>query len=618
MRIFRIDTISRLLAVLLAVAMAACQAADHTDVNGRPNVIVVLIDDQGYGDISLHGNPVLETPNIDSLGRESLRLTDFHVDPTCSPTRAALLTGKYSRRVGVWHTIAGGNYLHKNETTMADVFKASGYRTALFGKWHLGATYPYRPIDRGFDEWLGQGDGGTGTTDDYFSNDRVNDHYLHNGTWVQRDGWATDVFFDAAIDFLQDDTDDRPFFIYLATYIPHDPVTIANPQLIEEMRERLEGFAPQRDIVAPFLASIELMDKKLGDLLEALEAAGREENTIVIFMTDNGTAYGQHVFNAGMRDRKSGVYDGGHRVPFFIRWPAGELPHGTEVKELTAHIDLLPTLIELLDLDGPDSVDFDGVSLAELLRDPASGLSERVLFAERQRVPNHEKWSNAAAMYGKWRFVNNSELHDIEAYPGQDRNLIERHPDIVEKLRRAFDEYWEDMTSRTLDAPYAVIGSPDAEEVFLHPADWQIKPSDVPWNHAKVAAGPAVNAPWKVFFERPGTYRFELRRWPREANVAFAGVPTWDDPVDAWDERGGVEKLLYPGDAVALPVKQVALDIGKFSETQAVSDSQAYAHFDVSLPQGFQEVSTSMLDADGKEISAAYYVYVRRLGEVSR
>ena len=172
------------------------------------------------------------------------------------------------------------------------------------------------------------------------------------------------------------------------------------------------------------------------------------------------------------------------------------------------------------------------------------------------------------------------------------------------------------MTSRTLYAPYAVIGSPDAEEVFLHPADWQITPSEVPWNHAKVAAGPAVNASWKVFIERPGTYRFELRRWPRETGIAFSGVPQWDAPVDAWDERGGVEKLLYQGDAVALPVKQVALSIDSFSESQEVGSSQSFAQFDVPLPEGFQEVNTSMLDADGTELGAAYFVYVRRVGEI--
>lgn len=602
-----------LLVVLLSLASLVCQAAEQSGEGERPNVILILIDDQGYGDVSLHGNPVIETPNIDDLGRESIRLTDFHTDPTCSPTRAALMTGKYSRRVGVWHTIAGGNYLSSKEKTMADVFKASGYRTGMFGKWHLGGTYPYRPIDRGFDEWLGQGDGGTGTTDDYFYNDRVNDHYLHNGTWVEHDGWATDVFFDAAIEFLQDDSDDRPFFVYLATFIPHEPPTIDGQALITDMTQRLESVAPQRDVVAPFLASIEKMDKKVGDLLDALEASGKAENTIVIFMTDNGTAFGQHVFNAGMRAYKSSVYEGGHRVPFFFRWPAGGFSGGIEIDALTAHLDVLPTLVELANLDGAGDIDFDGISLANLLRDPESELPERVLFAERQRVANHEKWSNAAAMYKQWRFVNNSELHDIEVDPGQERNLIERRPDIVAKLRRAFDEYWERMTAEKPVGPVAVIGSPNAEEVFLHPADWQILPSKVPWNHAMVAAGPAVNAPWKVYAERPGTYRFELRRWPRETGAAFAGIPEFQGPVDAWDHRGSVERLLYEGDLVALPVGQVALRIGEFSETRDIDADQSYAHFDVPLTEGLQEVNASLLDSAGEEISAAYYVYVRRL-----
>ena len=147
----------------------------------RPNVIVVVTDDQGYGDLACHGNPVLDTPNLDKLHSESVRFTNFHVDPTCSPTRGALMTGKYSHRAGVWHTICGGNHLRASEMTMAEVFNASGYQTGMFGKWHLGSNYPYRPMDRGFDQWLGQGDGGTGTTDDWFDNDRVNDRYWHNG-----------------------------------------------------------------------------------------------------------------------------------------------------------------------------------------------------------------------------------------------------------------------------------------------------------------------------------------------------------------------------------------------------------------------------------------------------
>lgn len=196
----------------------------------RPNVIVILADDQGYGDLACHGNGVIRTPNLDKLHAESVRFTNFHVDPTCSPTRGALMTGKYSHRAKVWHTIAGGNHLRASEMTMAGTFEASGYRTAMFGKWHLGSNYPFRPMDRGFQQWLGHGDGGTGTTDDYFTNDRVNDHYLHNGEREFRKGYAPDVFFGAAVDFIKDRSKQSPFFICLNTYVPHSPHTLSDRQ----------------------------------------------------------------------------------------------------------------------------------------------------------------------------------------------------------------------------------------------------------------------------------------------------------------------------------------------------------------------------------------------------
>ena len=214
------------------------------DGNDRPNVVLFMTDDQGYGDLGCHGNPVLKTPHLDRLHAESVRLTNFHVDPTCAPTRAVLLTGKYSHRVKVWHTIAGGNHLRAGDMTMAEVFRASGYRTGLFGKWHLGANYPYRPMDRGFDEWLGHGDGRTGTTDDYFTKDRVDDHYLHNGEWEYRKGYAPDVFFDAAIDFVKAKSDSRPCFVYLNTYMPHTPHTLPDSKWTEEYADWLLPLPP--------------------------------------------------------------------------------------------------------------------------------------------------------------------------------------------------------------------------------------------------------------------------------------------------------------------------------------------------------------------------------------
>ncbi len=269
------------------------------------NVILIITDDQGYGDISAHGNKIVQTPNLDNLHSESIRLTNFHVNPISAPTRAALMTGKYSTRVGVRGTYATLNYLSSNEKTMGDIFSSMGYRTALFGKWHLGGNYPLRPMDRGFQEWVGHGDGGGGTTNDYWDNVKWDDHYLHNGKWEPYKGFMTDIFFDQAMNYIKSE-DNRPFFIYLPTNIPH--------QSWNTPKEWTEKYTSQGETLlnALFYASIERMDYNVGRLREFLEENGLSENTIIIFMTDNGTANGSS-YNAEMRGRKGSLYEGGHR-----------------------------------------------------------------------------------------------------------------------------------------------------------------------------------------------------------------------------------------------------------------------------------------------------------------
>lgn len=363
----------------------------------RPNVILLVTDDQGYGDIAAHGNDQIHTPGLDQLHSESIRLTDFHVDPTCAPTRSAIITGKYSHHVRVWHTVRGGNHLRASEVTMGDVFKYNGYDTALFGKWHLGANYPYRPIDRGFDEWLGVGDGGPGTTDDYFWNDRVNDTYWHNGEREYREGYAPDVFYGAAIDYLKNHSREKPFFIYLPTYAPHRPCTIPDPTLADKYVDA--GVPLGR---ALFYAMIERVDQNISQLRKTLDKEGLAENTIVIFMTDNGSTHGWASFNAGMSGGKGSNLDGGHRVPCFIHWPEGRLGEARDVSALSGHIDLLPTLIDLCSMELPKAVDFDGTSLMPLLRGATNNRGDRTLFVETQRSAEYEKGHNSAVLTNKW------------------------------------------------------------------------------------------------------------------------------------------------------------------------------------------------------------------------
>ncbi|MGB2821551.1 MAG: arylsulfatase, partial [Phycisphaerae bacterium] len=289
--------------------------AERTSPGGKPNVVLVITDDQGYGDLGCHGNEVIRTPNIDRLHGESVRLTNFHVGPTCAPTRAGLMTGRYCNCTGVWHTIAGRSLIRRDEVTMADVFAAGGYRTGIFGKWHLGDNYPFRPQDRGFQDVLVHGGGGVSQTPDYWGNDYFDDTYFRSGVPESCTGYCTDVWFDEAMKFIEAGRD-RPFFCYLPTNAPHGPYNVA-----DSYSRPYRGLIP--DQRANFYGMITNIDDNVGRLRAKLAELGIEENTILIWMTDNGTSAGcsldenefvREGFNAGMRGMKGSAYDGGHRT----------------------------------------------------------------------------------------------------------------------------------------------------------------------------------------------------------------------------------------------------------------------------------------------------------------
>ena len=572
----------------------------------RPNVIVIVTDDQGYGDLSCHGNPVIKTPNIDKLYSESVRFTNFHVDPTCAPSRSAILTGKYSHHVGVWHTVSGGNHLRASEVTLADVFKNSGYRTGLFGKWHLGANYPYRPMDRGFEEWLGQGDGGTGTTDDYFYNDRVNDYYWHNGKREYREGYAPDVFFDSAIDFITNKEDENPFFVYLTTYLPHDPHTIPNVSLVEKYKGQIS------DNVAYFFAGIERIDKNIGKLRKALMASGRAENTIIIFMSDNGGTAGVNLYNAGMRGRKTEVYEGGHRVPFFVHWPNGKLSHNSDVSEVTVHIDVMPTLIDICNLKWNKKLNFDGRSFKTQLLKPEQKLSKRILFVENQRTFKAQSWWQTVGMMDNWRLIDNKELYDLSKDPSQKNNVFQNYPKVVQKIRKAHTKYWKKVTPNDREIPRPIVGNAASNEIFLTSSEWYLP--DVPWNHAQIAKGSPLSGSWKIYVASEGTYLFEVRRWPREANATIKGIPSFKNKiVDAWQPNGPVTKLLYGDEINALPIDAVKLEVGNYSEMKQVGNEDNFITFNIKLKKGNNTVKGEFLDNEKNVIAGAYYVYLLKL-----
>lgn len=565
------------LAIALLLSPALLLAADRA-----PNVVLIITDDQGYGDIGFHGNTMIETPHLDRLAKQSVRLTNFHTDPTCAETRSALMTGRYSCRAGVWHTVAGRSILRSDEVTMADVFKHNGYATGMFGKWHLGDHYPYRPQDRGFDEVLRHGGGGVAQIPDAWGNDYFDDTYEHNGKLEPQTGYCTDVWFGAALKFIEAKRE-QPFFCYIATNAPHSPYNV-DPKYAQPYLQR--GVP---DTMAKFYGMITNLDENVGQLLAKLDEWRLNENTIVIFMTDNGTAEGTprkktsaaatwSGYSAGMRAQKGSEYDGGHRVPCFIRWPKSDLVHDRDVTPIAAHFDLLPTLRELCELASPREVKYDGVSLAPLLASQKVDWPARTLVVHSQRVEHPEPWRKTAVMTDQWRLVNQSELYDMRSDGQQQRNVAEQHPDVVDRLTKFYDAWWKDVSVRFDEYVRIPLGSKSAPTVQLNCHDWH--GSAIAYQQG-LGSAPLANGWWAVDVKEPGKYRVMLR----------------DRPA----------RVEHPLTAVAAKVR-----VGDVESESKVSPGASSVQFHLELPAGPARFETWLTLPNDKQ-RGAYFVTVEKL-----
>lgn len=383
----------RLLTLLSLLLLAECATAGQ-----RPNLIVIMTDDQGYGDLGATGNPLIRTPNIDAMAAESASMSNFYVSPVCSPTRACLMTGRYNHRTRVVDTFKGRSMMEPEETTVAEALRDGGYATGIFGKWHLGDNYPLRPIDQGFDEALVHRGGGLGQPSEPFENDRrYTDAILfHNGQQVQTEGYCTDVYFQAAMEFIErSQGSDQPFFIYLPTNAPHSPYHDVPQELYDYYRSIdlspvLNGHAKDADVVARVFAMIENVDQNVGRLRQHLRQLGIADNTLVMFLVDNGPNTPRFV--GPFRGKKSNVHEGGIRSPLFVHWPARLTPRTTSDR-IAAHIDIMPTLLDAADVDLPADVHLDGRSLLPLLEGRAESWPDRHLVLQAHRgdrpVPFH-------------------------------------------------------------------------------------------------------------------------------------------------------------------------------------------------------------------------------------
>ncbi len=570
--------------ILLVLCSPLIKVATATN---KPNVIIVMTDDQGYGDLACHGNPILQTPNLDQLASESIRLTDFHVSPFCTPTRASLMTGRDSARTGAYRTSSGRTMLHTDERTIADIFADAGYVTGMVGKWHLGDNAPHRPQDRGFQDVVWHRCGGVGQASDHWGNDYFDDTYERNGQFEKFEGYCTDVWFREAHRFIKANKD-KPFLLYLATNAPHGPYRV-DPKWSQPYKDNARWSNG-----ANFYGMVANIDHNVGKLRAQLDELSLAENTILIFMTDNGTAAGAKFegltseaiagFNAGMRGKKSSIYEGGHRVPFFIHWPAGDLTGGRDVKSLTAHLDVLPTLSELCGVNVPETHHPDGVSFASQLKSPDAPPQRDHLVVQYyggayfRAAP--AAWEHTCVIKDRWRLIDGKELYDVAMDPAQRQDIAATTSKVVEDLRALYLSHWNSVSPRI--TPVSIdLGSPAENPTVLTSQDWYMPTGNPPWNFRSISKLPRVTGPWNVNIKQAGRYQITLRQFPEVA----------DKPV------------------VAVRAK---IEIAGKSMEQPVEPESKGVVFTIDLPAGATQLVTFLYDKNGKS-GGAYFTEVESL-----
>ena len=595
-----------------------------TFLSAQPNILVIMTDDQGYPEISAHGNPILQTPNLDRLHGQSLRLSDYHVAPMCTPTRGQLLTGLDAARNGAVNVSSGRALIRAEVPIMANYFGDAGYSTGVFGKWHLGANYPYRPQDRGFQESVWYPSSSIPSVPAFWGNDYFDDVYMHNGKEKKFKGYCADVFFDEAKRFmLESAKSKKPFMCYLATNTPHGPFwpkeedrKVIAEVLAQSKFDHLDNNLKKR--LALYLGMIRNIDWNMGKLMRFLEDENLAKDTILIFKTDNGSLLGPQYFNAGMRGKKTEIWEGGHRVPCFIRWPKGNLGEPRDIGGLTQVQDILPTLLDLCQIKPKKKTAFDGISLASVLRGKKQVSDDRVLIINYSRMPGFSNYPSphsqtqmradqAAVLWKRWRLLEDRELYNLATDPMQKKNVIDQHSEVVAKMRKSLYEWWEGVKDLANEAQNAaIVGTQYENPTKLSATEWLDVFVD---QQGQIRRGVLKNGYWLIDVARAGQYEIELRRWPKEANGTISGT-------------------LPDGTGTALPINQAMLYLSghnhlKISEkksyqfeglTKRVNPKDKGVTFTMNLKKGPTALHTWFKGKDGIMLSA-YYVYVNRKGD---
>ncbi|WP_324025419.1 arylsulfatase [Maribacter sp. BPC-D8] len=479
--------------ILLAVTIiSTCSILQSQD---RPNVIIMMSDDQGYGDIGSHGNPFLKTPNMESIGEQGVEMTHFFAYPNCSASRAAVLTGRYPYRTGVTAVTQVDHFMNTSEETLAEILAENGYRTGIFGKWHLGDNAPMRPTDQGFQEALVHKGGGIGQAAGPAGNTYFDPILEHNNVSKKYEGYCDDIFTEAAMDFIGQ-KNKKPFLAYLATNLPHFPL-----QVPDERAEPYRKKGLHEDNALTY-GMIDNIDYNVGRVLEKLKELGIEENTIVIFLSDNGPRNRRTKndvypgrWTANLRGTKTSVYECGIRVPFFVRWP-GKIKQGQTSKTMGTVIDILPTILDACNVQAPENIKIDGKSLLPLWKGETDSFENSLFFTQMHYGPTPFKYMHFAVRGQKYKLISphdfphgilyqpkdeelqqvlsNLELYDVEEDPSERIDLAAKHPEIVEQLldeyENWFDEVTEERDAKGIQRIY--LGSALQPEVNLSRFDW--------------------------------------------------------------------------------------------------------------------------------------------------
>lgn len=519
-----------MVAVCLGIGSPCMQGIGVGTLNAaeRPNVILIITDDQGYGDFGFTGNPILRTPNLDALQPKSAQMSQYYVSPVCAPTRACLMTGRYNYRTRCIDTYVGRAMMEPAEITVAESLYSAGYATGIFGKWHMGDNYPMRAMDQGFEESLVLRGGGIGQPSDPIGAEgKYTDPTLfHNGREVQKKGYCTDIYFDHALKFIEvSKTRNRPFFVYLPTNAPHGPfhdvpqeeydyyksLNLANDQFPQNQGHALPKNA-DLDKRARIFAMIDNIDQNIGKLKNSLEALQLLDDTLIIFMVDNGPNGRRYV--SGFQGNKSHVHEGGIRSPLLMHWP-NRLKAGTWSDKVVAHIDITPTILDACGVtDRKVWNQFDGRSFLPLLDGRNSQWLDRTVVIQSHRGNLPVRYHHFAARNQRWKLLHASgfgnesfegsprfELYDMLLDPFESQDLSATFPHIVTSMTNAYDAWFDDVSStrtNNYDPPRIIIGSPKQNRSVLTRQDWRHQ-SGKPW-------GATSNGEWWTHFQRSGAY----------------------------------------------------------------------------------------------------------------